>query len=308
MNKKDVNEIIECMPRGRTPFYYFKDRYALMLMSLAFTKPATKAEVRDAGFGRLLEKPVVKKAMGECGSGRVSSEVCDFYWPDEYRTYSLSLGRWGSQDRFGDQVSRTGYNLVLQLNFSLRHTGRYHHLLDQDRAYHFENWGHPVSRGKARTLAWSRMDIDLNRGEALIEEIQNDWIRDAMWARRRADKYSRTILFYGTRMWSANVKEYVDTVLAPHIKVWDEAMLAATIWFLREELGIRRIYYHTHESGAALKRISYRKPPRSLYTALPRRFCFKETSERPALFDGYRKAGKPRDVLRNAKFQTMRWE
>ena len=167
---------------------------------------------------------------------------------------------------------------------------------------------HPVSQGKDRTLAWSRIDIDLARDEALIEEIQTDWIREALKARRRAEKYCGSILLYGDRVISDKVKKYVDVVLAPHIKVWDEAMLAATIWFLREEIGISRIYYHTHESGAALKRINYCKPPRSLYTKLPKRFCFKETDERPAMFAGYRKAGKPKEALRQARFHSIKLE
>lgn len=307
MKKLEVKEIIDCLPRGHTPFYYFKDRYALMLMRLAFEKPASKGDIREVGLGRLLEKPAVKAVMGACGSGVVAPEICDLFWPDDYRSYSLSLGWWGSHDRGWDQVSRGGYNLVLRLNFSLRHTGKYHHLVDPEGNYPFENWSHPVSRGKRRTLAWSRMDIDILRGEALIEEIQTDWIRDAISARRKAEKYSCSILLCGRRVMSANVIEYVDTVLAPHTKIWDEAMLAATIWFLRSEIGISRIYYHTHESGAALKRIRYRKPPRSLYTELPKRFCFQPTDERPAMFSGFRKAGKAREVLRQAKFQSMTW-
>lgn len=308
MNKKEIKEIIRCLPRGRTPFYYFKDRYALMLMGLTFDEPASKAQVREAGFGRLLEKPVVKHVMGSHGMSAVSKEICETYWPEDYRSYSLQLSGWGSRDRYCDQISRGGYNLVLRLNFSLAHTGKYHHLVDPKCNYPFENWGHPISTGKDRTLAWSRIDIDLKRGEALIEEIQNDWIREALGARKQAEKYWRSILLYGERVMSANVRKYVDVVLAPHIKVWDEAMLAATIWFLREEIGISRIYYHTHESGAALKRIKYCKPPRSLYTKLPKRFCFKETEERPAMFAGYRKAGKPKEILRQARFHSINWK
>ena len=50
MDKLEVKEIIDCLPRGRTPFYYFKDRYALMLMGLAFEEPVGKAQVREAGL------------------------------------------------------------------------------------------------------------------------------------------------------------------------------------------------------------------------------------------------------------------
>lgn len=308
MNKEEINEIVECLPKGRTPFYYFKDRYALLLMSLAFDKPASKSDVVEAGLGRLLDKPVVKEAMGRCGSAKVSREICDQFWPDDFRTYMLTLGVWGSNDRYWDQISRGGYNLVLQLNFSSRHTDEYYRLIDPERLYPFECTAHPVSRKGRCTLAWSRMDIDLENDEALIEEVQNDWIRKALAVRKMATRGRDALRYKGMRVRIVDIFRYVDTFLAPHMKVWDEAMLAATIWFLRKEIGIKRIYYHTHESGAALKRINYSKPPRSLYTSLPKRFCFEPTGERPAFFAGYRKAGKPREVLKRAEFQTMSWE
>ena len=64
--------------------------------------------------------------------------------------------------------------------------------------------------------------------------------------------------------------------------MWDEAMLAATLWFLRVELGIRWIFYHTFETGNWLKDMIRSKPPRSLYTDLPKQFCFQETYNPPA--------------------------
>jgi hypothetical protein len=308
MNKQEINEIIECLPRGRTPFYYFKDRYALMLMSLAFAKPATKAEVRDAGFGRLLEKPVVKQAMGTCGSAKVSADVCDVYWPDDYNCYVLSLGTWGSRRRWYDQTSRCGYNLVLQLNFSMEHTSRYYEIVDPERNYPFEYRSHPISDDKRRTLAWSRMDIELASDEALIEEIQNDWLRKAIAARRRADKCPEKIWLQGKLVRSKTVIKYFDEVLVRHLKVWDEAMLAATIWFLRTEIGVSRIFYHAHGSGSKLKRIRCQQPPRSLYTTLPRKFCFAETDEHPTFLERHAKGQKARRALNEAKFQSLNWE
>lgn len=307
MNKEEINEIVECMPKGRTPFYYFKDRYALILMSLAFDKPASKSDVQNAGFGRLLDKLVVKKAMGTCGSDKVSADICNTYWPEDYCIYMLSLGEWGSNNRRWDQMSRAGYNLVLQLNFSSEHMDKYFELVDPEGDYLFENWSHPISRGKYRTLAWARMDICLESNEALIEEIQNDWVRYARSARRDADQRIESRLWYADCVSHENVLKYVDEVLAPHAKLWDEAMLAATIWFLREEVGIKRIYYHTHKSGSELKRIRYRQPPRSLYTTLPRKFCFEETNECPEFLYNA-KAGKQRQKLDDARFQSMSWE
>ena len=47
MQLTDVQEIIACLPKCKTPFWYFKDRYALLLLGLA---------VRD---GNCLHNPFV---------------------------------------------------------------------------------------------------------------------------------------------------------------------------------------------------------------------------------------------------------
>jgi hypothetical protein len=70
-------------------------------------------------------------------------------------------------------------------------------------------------------------------------------------------------------------------VLAPFINLWSEAMLTAAIRFIYTELGINSIYYHTHESGQKIKRVCCGAPPRSLYSDLPRNFCFQVTDEDP---------------------------
>ena len=58
-------------------------------------------------------------------------------------------------------------------------------------------------------------------------------------------------------------------------------MLAATITFIRDELGIENIFYHTAHTGHKLKRIGGGKPPRSLYSQLPKRFCFGKVKTAP---------------------------
>jgi hypothetical protein len=49
----------------------------------------------------------------------------------------------------------------------------------------------------------------------------------------------------------------------------------------KEEIGIGKIYYHTFNFGCRIKRIAGSKPPVSLYTKLPDRFCFKKTNQAP---------------------------
>lgn len=74
---------------------------------------------------------------------------------------------------------------------------------------------------------------------------------------------------------------YYNDVVAPHAKLWDEAMLSAAIWFLVNELGLRQIYLHDHETGCKLKNVTFSQPPRSLYTKLPQRFCFQKSKQGP---------------------------
>lgn len=73
---------------------------------------------------------------------------------------------------------------------------------------------------------------------------------------------------------------YAEQVLAPFNSIWSEAMLTATIHFIYKELGISNIYYHTYETGNKIKKI-YGSAPRSLYSDLPKRFCFQQTNESP---------------------------
>ena len=69
-------------------------------------------------------------------------------------------------------------------------------------------------------------------------------------------------------------------------------VLAAAISFLRRELAVERIFYHTYESEFHMKDFDdCWHPPRSLYSRLPRRFCFERTEEAPDFVrrdaDGY---------------------
>lgn len=284
MKLKEVNQIIRRLPKGRTLFYYFRNRYSLMLLSYLVGNGMEKEEVKSSAFGKLLSKPIVREAVANHGKRFLTSEVFESAWPGDPECYLLTLGRWGGRPTlYGYQTSRAGFNLVLQLNFCSRHNRQYRSLIKPEGEHPFEAWGHPIARQGFHTLAWSRIDIDVESGCALIEEIQNDWIRMAQWYVER-------------KLGGENARKYLGKVLKPHIAMWDEAMLTATVWFLREEIGIRRIFYHTYESGAQLKHIYGRLPPRSLYTTLPRKFCFQETGERPAFLRNTRKKGGKRSL------------
>jgi hypothetical protein len=273
MYYKDIKEIIDILPDGRTQFYYFKDRYSLFLLEYFCGSGKTLKEIKSSRFAKLLDKRPVKDCRSKVQNAPLTADDFCYYLANNFEEYTLSLDYWGSDlqwDKYYHQTSRKGYNLVLQLNFGNLHDQLYKDVL---RSTHdpFICWSHPVNKKGKHTMAWARMDIDLDKDEVLIEEIQNDWIRFAMNQLR--DKFEDC--------YDGNLEKYVKVVLKEHSRLWDEAMLAATIYFIKKELGISNIYYHSYKSGHRLKNIEGERPPVSLYKALPKRFCFEAVNHPP---------------------------
>ena len=63
------------------------------------------------------------------------------------------------------------------------------------------------------------------------------------------------------------------------------------------------VYYHTFKTGIRFKNIAWTAPPRSLYTDLPRKFCFRETTQAPMFL----KKCKHRTVQSRLKDKSNRW-
>ncbi len=85
-------------------------------------------------------------------------------------------------------------------------------------------------------------------------------------------------------------------------------MLAASLQFLFVELGISDIYYHHYESGCQLKSISCGKPPRSIYTDLPKKFCFGKTEQTPEFLLQDKKFSKRLKQLSRHNIQWQKLE
>ncbi|WP_163338186.1 hypothetical protein [Desulfopila sp. IMCC35008] len=295
MEQQDIEEIVECLPKSRTKFYYFRDRYALMLLSYFIGSGMNIHDIRKSKFKKLLEKPAVKELLQKTGRKSITPGDLSSFWPSEYHCYLVTLGAWGGKGggtRFYKQTSRPGWNLVLQLNFSAQHNASYTNLIKPQHTQPFESSCHPISKKEGEyTLAWARIDLDLEADEALIEEIQTDWIRLALRSRRYVSRHGdpakmdkRRVPRYirGLGCDERALNKYIDNELKPHMAIWEEAVLMSSIWFLKEEIGISTIYYHTFDFGCELKRIDgEHRPPRSLYTKLPKRFCFERTSRSP---------------------------
>lgn len=285
MKQETADEMIACLSGDRNLFHYFKGEYALKLLSLAIQKRKSVGELKRSPYQRLLGQPLVKRLLAKAGSGQLPYDFFDYAWHESSEPFVLTLARWGSADRWWDQVSRPGFNLVLQLNFSEKHNQVYKQLVKPGDNYIFNYDGHPVTTPDGNhsfrdTLAWARLDVDLTSGEVLIEEIQSDWVRGVIDSARLIQKGGKPWQLSCCDCKPENFIEYVDQVFAPFVKIWSEAMMMAAIGFIYAELGVRDIYYHTYHSGAKIKQIGG-NPPRSLYSDLPRKFCFQITQQSP---------------------------
>ena len=292
MKQLEAEELLSLLPRGRTLFTYGKDWYAVSLLQLGLRHHGHQ-DLKQTTLGRLFEKPRLKSWLGTLGKKSFTENDLSLFWPEETETYRLTAGLFDGWT----QTTRKGtcaWNIVLQLNLNnsdAEWMNRIHPDRDNDPFEPYQ-YIHPVHRGHHRTLAWARIDLDWDSGEALIEEIQSDRLREVKdcveWVRRQK---RRMVRIAGHRVHSSVVIDYWEQRLRISREVWDEAMLCAAIQFIVEELGIRRIWYHSPVSGVRLKQV--KNAPTSLYSDLPRRFCFGKTDELPKFVRKPRRKHQP---------------
>lgn len=287
----------------RLLFRYYKDRYAAMLLEDLLQPRLAIRTLREGRYGRLLERPPIKALVAMKGDGVLHRDDFVTLWSYETQTYVVTFATWGSGKRSDQrwcQISRPRRQLVLQLNFPHAHNAEYRRLIPDAGTMPFAQDYHPVNMGERITMAWARIDIDIASGEALIEEVQSDWIRNvgeelAGW---------RGYIDLKEPKARQNLEAYAETVLAPHTLMWSEAVLAAALHVLTRLCGISRVWYHHFDTGCEIKRMTGWRPPRSIYTDLPKRFCFELTDEAPAFII----AAQPRWLRRKlARRQGRFW-
>jgi len=285
MNDRDIvisDKLDAASQPRRLLFRYYKDRYAAMLLEDLLQPRLPIRTLREGRYGRLLDRPPIKALAAAKGDGWLHQNDLWRLWPSEIEIYVVTFATWGSEksrERRWNQTSRPRRQLVLQLNFPHSHDVQYRRLIFNAKDMPFNYRHHPVNQEGRNTLAWARIDIDLHSGEALIEEVQNDWIR------RMERHLANAVRGYGPfRKPEAreNLKLYAETVMAPHVAIWSEAVLSAALHLLGQVFHTRRVCFHHFDTGCEIKNLRKKwKPPRSLYTDLPKRFCFELTDEPP---------------------------
>lgn len=281
MDTKLLDEVIACLPTGKTHYRYFKGAYAIRLLQLLMPESLGVHHLKQTRFKRLIEHPLVKPIVANSGGGVLRSDDLASVWQEPSHPFLLTVSRWGGKrDRGWFQTSRYGENLVLQLNLPAENTRMLKKYVDADGEWTINGRysNHPVQTLKhgsnfRDTLAWARIDIDFAANEALIEEVQSDGVRNIRrWARYHQDRRNRG---------SENVLKFCKW-FEQFQSIWAEAILCATIEFIHAELGINRIFMHTARSGWRVKKMNrHWHAPRSLYSDLPRKFAFKQTYAAP---------------------------
>lgn len=311
MKEQLLEEIIACLPQQRSLFHYYKDQYAVYLLQHVCQRSRNSdlKAIRQSPWGKLLNKPILADVLKNSGNGSLDTTQLDYLWPTNPEHYVLTLGRWGHQRGYnGNQTSRPGANLVLQLNLKNQYDAAFSSMAGCN-ANEFSGGCHPFSLKRDATLAWARLDMDFSTGELLIEEIQSDLIRGLeniyrVALERPADSHGRFFV-YGVAFDKAKALQYCAQLLATQRKLWSEAMMTAALWFAHQELGIHKVYYHTFDTGSTLKNIRLRKPPRSLYTDLPEQFCFQQTCATPEFIARDKKAARRLKTIKKPEWYLM---
>ncbi|RYD35362.1 MAG: hypothetical protein EOP87_07515 [Verrucomicrobiaceae bacterium] len=244
-------------------------------------RQASLQQIKQSPMAKLLEKPRLRAWLGSLGKKSPGEDDLALLWPDETETYRLTVGLFSGWTQTSRKTN--SWNIVLQLNLNEEDARMMERKFPERSDDPFERSYHPIHEGKHRTLAWARIDLDWETGEALIEEIQNDRIREVAWHVSRIKQSDlEKIRIYGQEVESKFVLGYWEERLRLSRQWWDEAMLCAAVKFIVGELGLRTIYYHSPVSGARLKGGGAEDAPVSLYKDLPRRFCFEKTTDIPS--------------------------
>ena len=114
MDKEAVEFVLAALPNGRTVFYDFPDRYAVLLLSQQLESgSASVAELKRSNLAPLLNKPVIKNVLSKIGRTTVSEEDFAATWPSRVDGYRLTLDSWPTlskkPNRAWHQTTRLGY-------------------------------------------------------------------------------------------------------------------------------------------------------------------------------------------------------
>jgi hypothetical protein len=310
MNNEEIRYIKRCIT---TPiaYQYSKDTAAKQLLAMSIDGATKIGAIKQSRLGYLLNRPGIKQCIAALGNGYLTPEHLKEDWTKETIVLSLTLSQWGILNAKKKhcayyQVSRPQKSLVLQVNLGGEHDSFFYTYFKkkQDRAY----FSHHLHAGHARknSLGWIRIDLNLDDGEALIEELQTDWMKAVFEMHKALNSNVHSHYLVEHKPYASKV--YVDYMLKRY-KKWDEMLLSAAVYFLKNELGLDTIWYHTFESGRFYKMMpDYSLPPRSLYTKLPQKMGFEMATEIPKILQECKELQRMNRAAKDLKFFKLQFK
>ena len=306
MNNGEIKYIKKCI---ETPlkYQYSEGTYAKLLLKYGCEQKQKLSEIKQSKWGYLLNKPSIKKVVSKCGDGFLNKEYLEESWCEKTKVFSLTLSQWGILETKKKncayyQVSRPQKSLVLQVNFGGDHNAVFNTYFKKSTREYFTHSLHAGHQRK-NTLGWIRIDLDMDKGEALIEEVQTDWMKTVF--RIAKELKTKNLEHPLVKERTQACRNYINFMLKNY-KGWDEILLYSAIRFLKEEIGIYNIWYHTFESGKFYKMMpDYSLPPQSLYTKLPKKMGFKKVKQIPKILAECKELKRMNNVAKNIAFYNM---
>jgi hypothetical protein len=303
MNKKQLDAMLYCLSDERNTYTYFKDKYCMFLFQNLVDGAISVQDLKHSQYAQFCYKPKIKQWLAQYGSNQIDADSLMALWQTDVYFFNMTLGQWGGDRPAWQQTCRKGHNLVVQLNFTKSHDKIYEKTVEPDSDL-FAYEDHPISN-KRNTMAWSRLDFSDDFSEVLIEEVQNDWLREAHDAYNFL-RHPKNDSYYGYKVNKKLFNDYFVKVLKPMMSIWDEAILCATLEFLVEDIGVKHIYYYDYNTGSHLKSIEKDYgPPKSLYTKLPKKFGFKQVDQAPQFITEDRFSLKKLRKLKSPKWHYL---
>ena len=172
MKSQLLDEVIACLPTGKTHYRYFSGAYASRILSMMIPEKVALHRLKQTRFKRLLEHKTIKPLVAHSGNGILERDSLEATWLEPSQPFLLSVHRWGGRgERDWYQTSRGGENLVLQLNLPVQHQRHFKRWINPNGDSSLNGvWSsHPVQTDIEQasfreTLAWSRIDFNGSRG------------------------------------------------------------------------------------------------------------------------------------------------
>ena len=89
MKSQLLDEVIACLPSGKTHYRYFSGAYASRILSMMIPEKVALHQLKQTRFKRLLEHKTVKPMVALCGNGILDRDCLKATWLEPSEPFLL---------------------------------------------------------------------------------------------------------------------------------------------------------------------------------------------------------------------------